>query len=77
MFHPNNGIYSLRYFSLAVAWSLDTLNPNQPTWQVDFPIDSNSGDLIPEIYDSIWVKYNEPISITESSSLYRYCANIF
>ncbi len=75
-FRPDNDYFSMWWFAYSAALSPDTLNPNQPNWQVDFPINTE-GVLIPEIYDSIWVKYYEPTSIIQNPQIYSDTVHIY
>ncbi len=75
-FSPQNDYFSMWWFAHSAALSPDTLNPNQPNWQVDFPINTE-GVLIPEIYDSIWVKHNDPTSIIQNPQIYTDTVHIY
>jgi S-formylglutathione hydrolase FrmB len=69
-FHPANGYFSAWWFCLSAAWSPNLVNPNQPAWQLDFPVRPDDGTLIPEIFDSLWIKHHDPSTLIQTPSVY-------
>lgn len=76
-FDPHNGFWTLEWFALSAWLSPDTLNPNQPAWQVDFPMDSLTGDSIPEILDSLWMPNADAVTIMMNPQLYTDSVHIY
>jgi len=68
-FHPNNGVTSLVWFCESAAYSPNLINPNQPSWQLDFPLDSE-GLLIPSVFDSLWIANHDAATLIQNPAVY-------
>jgi S-formylglutathione hydrolase FrmB len=76
-FHPGNSFESTWWFCASAAWSPNLVNPNQPLWNLDFPVNPNDGYLIPAIFDSFWFANFDAVTLIHNPLVYTDSLHIY
>jgi len=64
-------------FCASAAWSPDTIAPNQPQWQLDFPLNPIDGAVIPDIFDRVWINNYDATTLIQNPTMYTDSLNIY
>jgi len=69
-FSQIRGYYSLTWIAWSRVFSPNIINPNIPSQQIDFPLDS-TGAVIDSVFYGRWVPNNDPVALLQNPEIYK------